>query len=82
MINRTEGHEVIEEECLWKGRTKEEFDLQLYWVPGHYDFGCNEQGDEEAKKTAQGLSSNIKLLLPFMYKSLLTCISVLHQNYQ
>jgi ribonuclease HI len=63
----------------WKGRTKGVVDLQVHWVPGHCDFGPNEQADVEAKKAAEGDSSDTNLLPSFLWKSLPLSISALRQ---
>jgi len=51
-------------------------------VPGHCGYERNERADEEAKKAAQGLSSDAKLLPPFLRKHLPASISALRQNHK
>jgi hypothetical protein len=53
----------------------------MHWVPGHSGNERNERADEEAKKAAQGLSSEAKLLPLFLRKPLPVSISALRQNY-
>jgi len=55
-------------------------DLHIQWVPGHCGFEPNERADEEAKKAAQGDSSDAKLLPPLLHKRLPLSISALHQD--
>jgi hypothetical protein len=55
-------------------------DLQIHWVPGHCDFGPNEQANVEAKKAAEGNSSDASLLPSFLWKCLPLSISALRQN--
>jgi ribonuclease HI len=62
--------QAIEAGHTWKGKTRGMIDLQIHWVPGHCDFAPNEQADEEAKKAAQGSSSDAKLLPPLLQKRL------------
>ena len=52
-------------------------DLQVHWVPGHSEFVPNEKADDEAKKAAQGNSSNAKSLPKFLCKHLPLSISAL-----
>jgi len=56
-------------------------DLQMHWVPGHSGNVRNERVDEEVKKAAQGVSSEAKLLPPFLCKPLLASVLALCQNY-
>jgi hypothetical protein len=65
----------------WKNRSKGIVDLQIHWVPSHSDFAPNEKADEEAKKAAQGDSSDAKSLPKFLRKHLLLSVSVLHQEH-
>ena len=81
LLNRADRRVAIEAGLPWKGRTKDVIDLQLHWVPGHCDFARNERADVEAKKAAQGLSSDVKLLPTFMRKNLPASISALRQNH-
>ncbi|KIM75164.1 hypothetical protein PILCRDRAFT_26386, partial [Piloderma croceum F 1598] len=55
--------------------------LHLHWVPGHCDFEPNDRADEEAKKAAQGLSSDAKSLPQFLRKKLPASVSALRQNF-
>ena len=77
IINRADRLSAIEE---WTGRPKGVIDLQIHWVPGHIDFAPNEKADEEAKKAAQGDSSEAKYLPKFLRKPLPLSISALQQN--
>jgi ribonuclease HI len=81
LINNLERREALNEGRIWKGRKKGVIDLQLHWVPGHCDYARNEKADEEAKKAAKGLSSEAKLLPPFMRKGLPASISALRQSF-
>jgi ribonuclease HI len=82
LINSVERREALAEERSWKGRKRGVFDLQLHWVPGHCDYAHNEKVDEEAKKAAQGLSSNAKYLPPLLRKHLPASVSALHQGFK
>jgi ribonuclease HI len=81
LLNRAERIETLAEGREWKGRTKGVIDLQMHWVPGHSGHERNEKADEEAKKAAQGLSSEAKLLPPFLRKHLPASVSALRQNF-
>jgi ribonuclease HI len=81
LFNRSERLESLTEGHKWKGRTSRVIDLQMYWVPGHSRYECNEKADEEVKKAAQGLSSEAKLLPPFLHKHLPASVSALCQNF-
>jgi ribonuclease HI len=81
LYNREERMQATRAGQKWKGRTKGVIDLRLIWVPGHHNFSSNEKADEEAKKAAKGDSSNAKLLLLFLRKSLPLSISATHQDY-
>ena len=63
------------------GRRKGIVDLQLIWVPGHHDFAPNDRADEEAKKAAQGDSSDLRQLPPFLRKRIPHSISAVHQGF-
>lgn len=66
----------------WKGRKRGVIDLQIQWVPGHMDFAPNERADEEAKKAAQGKSSDKKDLPKFLRRQPLPAsISALRQDF-
>jgi ribonuclease HI len=78
--NRVERSQEIEAGHSWKGRTRGVVDLQIHWVPGHCDFEPNERADEEAKKAAQGESSDAKLLPPLLRKRLPLSVSALRQD--
>jgi ribonuclease HI len=80
LFNRVERAAVIRSGGVWTGRTKGVFDLQLHWVPGHCDFEPNEMADEEAKKAAQGSSSDAKLLPSFLRKHIPLSVSALRQG--
>ena len=82
LLNRVERLEALAEGYSWKGRTKGVIDLHIHWVPGHCDYDRNEKADEEAKKAAQGLSSDAKSLPPFLRKSLPASVSALQQNFR
>ena len=66
LINSKERSQAIEAGDKWKGRKRGVVDLQIHWVPGHLDFEPNKQANEEAKKVAQGQSSNAKFLPPLL----------------
>ena len=61
----------------WKGKPKGIVDLQIHWVAGHVGFAPNTKADEEAKKAAQGDSSNTKFLPKSLRKFLPLSISAL-----
>jgi ribonuclease HI len=81
LFNRSERLESLAEGREWKGRTSGVINLQMHWVPGHSGYERNEKADEEAKKAAQGLSSEAKLLPPFLRKCLPASVSALRQNF-
>ena len=81
LFNRSERIETLAEGRAWKGRTNGVIDLQLHWVPGHSGHERNEKADEEAKKAAQGLSSEARLLPPFLRKRLPASVSALRQSF-
>lgn len=62
LLNVAEKRSSLLRGEIWKGRIRDVIDLQLHWVPAHADFEPNERADEEAKRAAQGLSSDAKLL--------------------
>jgi hypothetical protein len=72
---------MIAEGGVWKGRLKGIVDLQIHWVLGHVNFASNKKVDEEAKKAAQGESSNAKSLPNFLRKGLPLSISALWQSH-
>jgi len=78
--NQAEHSQEIKAGNSWKGRTWGVVDLQIHWVPGHHNFQLNKQADEEAKKAAQGESSDAKLLPPLLHKHLPLSISALQQD--
>ena len=81
LFNRGEQAQAAREGVTWKGRAKGVIDLRLIWVPGHHDFTPNKCTNEEAKKAAQGDSSDAKLLLLYLRKSLPHSITALHQDF-
>ena len=81
LINSTERAELLAEGNAWRGKTKGVIDLQVHWVPGHSEFAPNEKADEEAKKAAQGDSSDAKSLPKFLRKRLPLSISALRQGH-
>jgi ribonuclease HI len=81
LFNRTERREAIANGLAWEGRKSGVIDLQLHWVPGHCDYARNERADKEAKKAAQGLSSDAKCLPSFLRKPLPASISALRQDH-
>jgi hypothetical protein len=82
LINSVERREALVEGHSWKGRKRGVLDLQLHWVPGHCDYACNEKVDEEAKKAAQGLSSDAGYLPPLLRKCLPARVSALRQGFK
>jgi ribonuclease HI len=80
LINRDAGSQALATGDSWTGRTRNVIDLHVQWVPGHCGFEPNERADEEAKKAAQGDSSNVKLLPPLLRKRLPLSISALRQD--
>jgi ribonuclease HI len=81
LLNRQERLQLVRESRPWSGRKKEVIDLRLIWVPGHHDFAPNERADEEAKKAAQGDSSDPKLLPPYLRKQIPHSISAVRQDF-
>jgi ribonuclease HI len=81
IVNHVERTNTLAEGEIWKSRTKGIVDLQVHWVPGHVDFAPNDRADEEAKKAAQGDSSDAKSLPKFLRNSLPLSISALRQSY-
>jgi ribonuclease HI len=64
LINSIEQCEALAEGHSWKGRKRGVLDLQLHsGVLGHCDYARNEKADEEAKRAAQGLTSDAKFTL-------------------
>ena len=80
LINRAERELATSEGKDWIGRPKGVINLQVHWVPGHVGFAPNEKADEEAKKAAQGHSSEAKYLPKFLRKPLPLSVSALRQN--
>jgi ribonuclease HI len=81
LLNGDERRAVLAEGRVWKGSTNGVIDLQMHWVPGHCGNVRNEKADEEAKKAAQGTSSEAKFLPPFMRKPLPASVSALRQSF-
>ena len=81
LTNRQERLQRIQEGRRWIGRKKEVIDLRLIWVPGHHNFTPNEKADEEAKKAAQGNSSDQKQLPPFLRKRIPHSIMAVCQSF-
>jgi ribonuclease HI len=79
--NRQERLQAVREGEVWNGRKKGVIDLCLIWVPGHHNFAPNERADEEAKKAAQGDSSDPGLLPPFLRKRIPHSISAVRQDF-
>jgi hypothetical protein len=50
-------------------------DLQIHWVPGHVDFTPNGKANKEAKRAAQGNSSEAKY-------SQNSCVNCCHSVFQ
>ena len=80
LINSDEKCQALVDGIQWKSKTKGIIDLHLHWVPGHCDFGPNEQADEEAKLATQGSSSNAKFLPQLLCKKLPLSISAFCQE--
>ena len=80
LINCMERTQAIEAGDEWVGRKRGVINLQVHWVPGHRDFEPNERADEEAKKAAQGESSDARLLPSFLRKRLPLSLSALRQE--
>ena len=53
-----------------KRRNKAKYSLTLRWVAGHEGIEGNKEADREAKKAAEGASSDRKLLLMYLRKPL------------
>ena len=81
LVNRQERMQRIREGRRWIGWKKGVIDLQLLWVPGHHEFAPNEKADEEAKKAAQGDSSDPKKLPPLLRKRIPHSIMAVHQSF-
>ena len=80
IINRAHKEAIIAGGEDWVGRPKGVVDLQVHWVPGHVDFAPNEKADQEAKKAAQGDSSEAKYLPKLLCKPLPLSVSALCQG--
>ena len=80
IINRADRLSAIADGEEWVGWPKGVIDLQIHWVPGHIDFAPNEKADKEAKKAAQGDSSEAKYLPKFLHKPLPLSVSALRQS--
>ena len=70
LINHKERTQAIKAGDEWTGRKWGVINLQIHWVLGYHDFELNECADEEAKKVAQGESSDAKLFPSFSQWSL------------
>jgi ribonuclease HI len=81
IINREERQSATDAGEVWTGRKRGVVDLQIHWVPGHCDFIPNERADKEAKKAAQGKSSDAKLLPPMLRKRLPLSVPALRQSH-
>ena len=81
LINREERQRAIDEGENWTGRKRGVIDLQIHWVPGHCNFEPNERADKEAKKAAQGDSSDAKSLPALLRKRLPLSVSALCQSH-
>jgi len=81
LLNGDECRIVLAEVRVWKGSTNGVIYLQMHWVPGHSGNKRNERADEEAKKAAQGETSEAKFLPPFSCKPLPASVSALRQNF-
>ena len=68
LINSMERAAVLAGRNAWRSKLRGVVDLQIHWVPGHSEFALNEKADEEAKKVAQGNSSDNKSLPKFLRK--------------
>ena len=53
-----EIHKITQEDFEAKGRTCP----KIRWVPGHVDIRGNERSDEEAKRAARGITSEVDKL--------------------
>ena len=80
LLNRAARSQALAVGDPWVSRTRNVVDLQVQWVPGHCDFEPNERADEEAKKAAQGDSSDAKFLPPLLRKRLPLSVSALRQD--
>ena len=80
LIDSDERHQALAEGIQWKGRPRGLVDLQLHWVPGHYDFKPNKRADEEARLVAQGSSSDARFLPLLLHRKLPLSISTLCQD--
>jgi ribonuclease HI len=66
----------------WTPRTRNVFNLDIHWVPGHADVLENEAIDIEAKAAAEGRSSQAKDLPTFLRKNPLpTSVSAKKQQH-
>ena len=81
IINAADKRASLRRGESWKGRTRGVIDLQLHWVPAHSDFEPNERADEEAKRAAQGLSSEAKLLPKILCRPLPASVPALRQSH-
>ena len=67
---------------LQKRRRKSRYSLILRWTAGHEGIAGNEEADREAKRAAEGHSSDKKLLPSYLRKPLLINLSAVKRTYQ
>jgi ribonuclease HI len=83
---RKPGHHLAREALrianqLQKRKSKRKYKLTLRWTAGHEGIEGNEKADEEAKKAASKLSSQVKLLPSYLRKPLCRNPSALKRDY-
>ena len=66
---------------LAKKRRGSKYTLTICWMVGHEGIAGNELADQEAKKAAEGLSSNKNTLPCYLRKPLLINRSAIKQVY-
>jgi ribonuclease HI len=67
-VNAQAKRQAKERHETWTPRTRNVFDLDVHWVPGHANNAENEAIDKEAKLAAEGNSSTPKHLPAFLRK--------------
>ena len=83
---RKPGHHIAREalrlaNLMQKRKGKHKFKLTLRWSAGHVGIEGNEKADEEAKKAASELSSQVTLLPPYLRKPLFSNPSALRREH-
>jgi ribonuclease HI len=85
--HRNPGQHIAREiqrvaEKVQKRRNKAKYSLTIRWMVGHEGIEGNEKADREAKKAAEGMSSDRKLLPVYLRKPLPTNPAAVKRAYQ